>query len=441
LTIRRSFGNEKTGTGGSGTGGLLSGSVGTHSSVGAATETVVGNFKSGLLENKTTGEKSNSARPDSTEKVDPTSTTAAAGVTGKYSSMLLNSYRSIVDGGKNDAATGSAGTRTVIGPSGSSTSVHHSAIKEFVFCALKGNVLFMYEDASMENCLGVIGIEGYSVSISRGEGESDDELSSEDSDALDETEQELLNTSGLSEEKQHQIRSKATRKKRKKEARGGSDFLDGELFAKRNAIVLRAVPMQPRVMRRTKSNVVTVPETGIRSGPEGTMRGGAKDTTGMGHPGDMQTASGGLAGDLALKPVKSQYISVPTDKPSLQRKSTLPTGSGDTAALVGGPDALNDPALGPGAGPPIMALTKDMDSGLIATQMPSESSAEGNKTVLQDNPTERERRRKEKRRREEKRLDVEARPWYIFARNNIKCVFAYDCSPPTSLTDWSCLYS
>jgi len=110
------------------------------------------------------------------------------------------------------------------------------AIKEFVFCALKGNVLFMYEDASMDNCLGVIGIEGYSVSISRGDSEDEgddgnnddeleigDEISSEDSDAMTAGEQEMLDQSGMSSEEKHRVRSKATRRKRKREARGGAN--------------------------------------------------------------------------------------------------------------------------------------------------------------------------------------------------------------------------
>ena len=395
------------------------------------TETVVGNFKQGLLETK--NDKAAGRSGDTNASSSTTDQAASTGVAGKYSTMLMNSYRSMVDGnaGPGASASGStSGHRTVLGPSGSTTSVQprQPAIKEFVFCALKGNVLFMYEDASMENCLGVIGIEGYSVSISRGDSEDEgadgvdvddveigDEISSEDSDAMTAGEQEMLKQSGLSSEEKHKVRSKATKRKRKREARGGSEFMDGELFAKRNAVVLRAVPVKPR-MRRSRSSVTTVPESGIQSGPASDRRGGLTSTSE-----EVRTAPGvNVAGDLAIK-TRSATMAVPIEKPTLQRKSTLPSGSADKAVLPGD-DALGLPGLGPGAGPPIMALTKGMDIGLPGDGMPGDPGIPVPKTVLQDEPKELEHRRKEKRRREEKRLDVEARPWYIFARNNVKWV-------------------
>lgn len=87
-------------------------------------------------------------------------------------------------------------------------------------------------------------------------------------------------------------------------------------------------------------------------------------------------------------------------------------------AVLPGEGAI--PGLGRGAGPPIMALTKGMDVGVTGNDLPGQPGVPIPKTVLQDEPHERESRRKEKRRREEKRLDIEARPWYIFARNNVK---------------------
>lgn len=189
--------------------------------------------------------------------------------------------------------------------------------------------------------------------------------------------------------------------------------MDGELFAKRNAVVLRAVPVKPR-MRRSRSSVTTVPESGIQSGPAANRRGGLASTS------EVTTASGiNAAGDLAVKVRKSATLSIPIERPELQRKSTLPSGSGDKAVLPGD-DALGQPHLGPGAGPPIMALTRDMDIGLAGDRMPGDPGVPEPKTVLQDEPAELEYRRREKRRREDKRLDVEARPWYIFARNNVK---------------------
>lgn len=141
-------------------------------------------------------------------KAETTSINSTA--SSKYSSMLLNSYRSIVDGrAGSPAPAGAAAPNTIPTPS--------TPPKDFLFCALKGHVLFMYEDETQSNCVGVIGVDGFTVGISRGDEE----------DEADPT------------------------------GKGKAKLLDGELFAKRHAIVLRQVPHAPERKKGGRRNTAS----------------------------------------------------------------------------------------------------------------------------------------------------------------------------------------
>ncbi len=147
-----------------------------------------------------------------TSKVDFTSddnekegSSTAATTSGKYSTMLLNSYRSIVEHRSASPAAGS--TPSQAQSVGLSSTAPSNPPKEFLFCALKGSVLFMYEDEDQNDCVGVIGIDGFTVGISRGDEECP----------------ELAVDGALA-------------------VKGKTKMLDGELFAKRHAIVLRQIP-------------------------------------------------------------------------------------------------------------------------------------------------------------------------------------------------------
>jgi hypothetical protein len=138
---------------------------------------------------------------DKEKESDSTSTNTS----GKYSTMLLNSYRSIVD--SRSASPSGGPTATPAQAVGSASTAPSHPPKEFLFCALKGSVIFMYENEDQKDCVGVIGVDGFTVGISRGD-EEDPELAADGALA----------------------------------AKGKSRMLDGELFAKRHAIVLRQIP-------------------------------------------------------------------------------------------------------------------------------------------------------------------------------------------------------
>lgn len=302
-------------------------------------------------------------------------------VAGKYSSLFLNSYRNIVEGSSRDSS------------SNASSSTAHKitkkpALKEFLFCALKGNVLFMYEDSSMSNCLGVIGVEGYSVSISRGEETEDEDKdlnedesnSSNDlSEGMSEGEVERLAASGLPLDEQARIWQSVNDRKRAKDSRRRSKIerpaplMDGELYAKKNAIVLRPVPIQ---------------EAKRSAGPgiDSTVK--ASHSTGDLHEPVHEGPHSNLAApsDTTLKSSSQEDLSVSTN------------------------------ALHPNA------LTRDMDNGTepLSPATPLSASNVPEPSVSNVGQDEKDARAQRRRQKAIEKRGVEGRPWYIFARNNVK---------------------
>jgi hypothetical protein len=293
--------------------------------------------------------------------------TAAA----RYSTLIKDSYLSF-----RGSATPAGQPGQDTSPSTAPTSVAHSAgkathpgttssgMQEKVFAVLKGKVLFLYSDETKSDCLGALDVEAFSVGISRGdedeEGETDDQG-----------------------------------------APTGSVMREGELFSKRNAIILRSVPRledpdsesSPKSRRRARSDALK------RSSSVKSSRSATTAVSGMAP----SLGTGGKA-------------------PTLTRKSTQPCVtelkhmSESDRLKTDGNDKL--PAT-------IPSLTKDMDDGSRGVTLPGQDqiadmAADRDKTMLEVEEDEKEKRRKEKQARDKRRSRIEGRPWYLFLRNNVK---------------------
>lgn len=138
------------------------------------------------------------------------------------------------------------------------------------------------------------------------------------------------------------------------------------------------------------------------------------------------TRRGSLPAGSAAGPQASMSVETP---PSLQRKSTAPAEGADSIT------AGSHGNVATGNGPPLMALTKGMNLGTAGMPLPGEAGREITPTMPEADERTREKRRREKRKRESKRLDVEARPWYIFPKNNVKAETWYLALLAKSHTD------
>jgi hypothetical protein len=190
------------------------------------------------------------------DKEKDTSSVTTTSSSGKYSTMILNSYRSIVESRSGTpSATSSPANAGASGSATAPTASHPP--KEFLFCALKGSVLFMYEDEDQKECVGVIGVDGFTVGISRGD-EEDPELDS----------------------------------------KGKGTMLDGELFAKRNAIVLRQIPQLAERRKGARRNTGGRPRsnTAMNALFKGMDDGGLPGT-----PGATSNAETSMADEEALR--------------------------------------------------------------------------------------------------------------------------------------------
>ena len=297
-----------------------------------------------------------------------TMSTAAA----RYSSLIKDSYLSFARGSAGAAPQSAQDTSSSTAPSSSSATggkansaaTTPSGMQEKVFAVLKGKVLFLYSDETKSDCLGALDVEAFSVGISRGD--EDDEGDNDDPGALPK-----------------------------------SVMREGELFSKRNAIVLRSVPRlgdadaesSPKKRRRARSDALK------RSSSAKSVR----STT---------TAISGMAPSLGTE----------MQAPTITRKSTEPCVtdlkhmSESERVMADGSSQL------PSA---IPSLTKDMDDGGRGVSLPGQDemadAAEArDKTMLQIEQEEKERRRKEKQERDKRRSRIEGRPWYLFLRNNVK---------------------
>ncbi|KAJ9100668.1 hypothetical protein QFC21_003713 [Naganishia friedmannii] len=284
-------------------------------------------------------------------------TTAAA----RYSSLIKDSYLSFARGSNtsdpNATSESPAAGKTVAGSSS-------SGMQERVFAVLKGKVLFLYSNETKSDCLGALDIEAFSVGISRGDDEDDDR-----------------GGDGPSAAEKAKMR-------------------EGELFGKRNAIVLRSVP------RLEEADSETSPIRKRRS------------RSGLSRSNSMRSNKPSISGMPSL----ATFDELDGTRPKITRKSTQSAAtelkhlSAEARARVD-PDASRPPA--------ITALTKDMDNGTSGVPIPGQSeladaSAARDKTILEVETEEKQKRRKEKIAREKRRTRIEGRPWYLFLRSNIK---------------------
>lgn len=297
-----------------------------------------------------------------------TMSTAAA----RYSSLIKDSYLSFARGSAGAATQSAQDAPSLPTPSSSSATggkannaaTISSGMPEKVFAVLKGKVLFLYSDETKSDCLGALDVEAFSVGISRGD--EDEEGDTEGPGALPK-----------------------------------SVMREGELFSKRNAIVLRSVPRlgdaeaepSPKKRRRARSDALK------RSSSVKSVR-------------SITTAVSGMAPSLGAE----------MQAPTITRKSTEPCVtdlkhmSESERVMADGSSQL------PSA---IPSLTKDMDDGGRGVSLPGQDemadAAEArDKTMLEIEQEEKERRRKEKQERDKRRSRIEGRPWYLFLRNNVK---------------------
>lgn len=284
-------------------------------------------------------------------------TTAAA----RYSSLIKDSYLSFARGSNTSDPNATSETHT---GGKASSGASSSGMQERVFAVLKGKVLFLYSNETKSDCLGALDIEAFSVGISRGDEEEDDPNGD--------------------------VQSVAEKTKMR----------EGELFGKRNAIVLRSVPRleeadsetSPIRKRRSRSSLSRSNST----------RSNKPSVSGM--------------------PSLATFDELDGTRPKITRKST-PSAATELKHLSEEARARTDPG---GSRPPVItALTKDMDNGTSGVPIPGQSqladaSAARDKTIMEVETEEKEKRRKEKTAREQRRTRIEGRPWYLFLRSNVK---------------------
>jgi hypothetical protein len=238
-------------------------------------------------------------------------------------------------------------------------------MQEKVFAVLKGKVLFLYSDETKSDCLGALDVEAFSVGISRGD---DDDEEGEVDD--------------LGNPQSYVMR-------------------EGELFSKRNAIVLRSVP------RLQDAEYEPPSHSRKRSRSDGLKR---------------STSAKSVRSTATAMPSLTPSMGTGAKKPVITRKSTqscatdLKHMSDSEKTKLDSSDRL----------PPVMtALTKDMDDGTSGVPIPgqdeiADAAHARDKTQLEVEEDEKEKRRKEKEKREKRRTRIEGRPWYLFLRNNVK---------------------
>lgn len=238
-------------------------------------------------------------------------------------------------------------------------------MQEKVFAVLKGKVLFLYSDETKSDCLGALDVEAFSVGISRGDEE---------------------------EEQETDDHASAPR----------SVMREGELFSKRNAIILRSVPRledpesesSPKKRRRARSDALKR-SSSVKSARSATS-----------------TAVAGMAPSLGTG----------MKAPTITRKSTQPC----VTELKHMSDAERAKSDASAQLPSVIpSLTKDMDDGSRGVSLPghdqvADAAASRDKTMLEVEEEEKEKRRREKQARDKRRSRIEGRPWYLFLRNNVK---------------------
>ncbi|KAJ9094909.1 hypothetical protein QFC19_007765 [Naganishia cerealis] len=280
-------------------------------------------------------------------------TTAAA----RYSSMIKDSYLSF--------ARGSNGSEANAAPGAANQSQSSSGMQEKVFAVLKGKVLFLYSNETKSDCLGALDIEAFSVGISKGDDEDD----------------------GGNDD--NQLGTEKTKMR------------EGELFGKRNAIVLRSVPR--------------LEEEDYESSPSRKRR----SKSGISRSNSTRSTKRSMSGMPSL----ATFAETDGTRPKVTRKSTESATTELRHLSEGEREKVDSNASLP---PTITALTKDMDNGTSGLPIPGQSqesadaAAARDKTIMEVELEEKEKRRKEKLARDRRRTKIEGRPWYLFLRSNVK---------------------